>query len=161
VRPGISLADSQSCSDLYRHGELRLGELIYFGCQIVHAFRISGKAISPFFSTPARLYPAMGCSTTTRDISSTPCSFKDALIKSTKAVVTTVTVGIPFFSKFSWSTTSHEVQIPQSAWLAMTRSGLRWAISAAICSLISPFLEITAVLESTFHISTTFTLRIR
>ncbi len=45
----------------------------------------------------------MGCSTTTKDISSTPCYFKDAIVKSTKAVVTTVTVGILFFSKFGWS----------------------------------------------------------
>lgn len=37
-------------------------------------------------------------------------------------LVATVTVGIPSCSTLDWSTTSHEVQEPQSHWAAMTRS---------------------------------------
>jgi hypothetical protein len=46
--------------------------------------------------------------------------------KERKALVTTVTVGIPSFSISDWSTTSHEVQEPQSPWAPITRSGF-WA----------------------------------
>ena len=41
------------------------------------------------------------------------------------ASVAMVTVGMPLLSRLSWSTTSHEVQLPQSHWEPMTRSGLR------------------------------------
>jgi hypothetical protein len=43
---------------------------------------------------------------------------------SAKAVVVIVIVGTPNFSRLSWSTTSHEVQAPQSAWDAITKAGL-------------------------------------
>ena len=38
-----------------------------------------------------------------------------AFASSAKAVVVMVTVGMPDFSMFRWSTTSHVVQLPQSA----------------------------------------------
>jgi len=49
-----------------------------------------------------------------------------------KAVVVMVMVGIPNFSTLDWSTTSHEVQDPQSAWEPITRSAFRPLITLAI-----------------------------
>jgi hypothetical protein len=112
------------------------------GCHLVAALMISGKAASAFFRIPSRLCPAIGCSTMTRAISGTPWSLTSFWIVSAKAEVAMVTVGIPFFSRFSWSTTSQEVQAPQSAGAAITRSGLSLAILPATSSLISPFFEI-------------------
>jgi hypothetical protein len=49
-----------------------------------------------------------------------------------KALVVTVTVGIPSFSTLDWSTTSHEVQDPQSAWEPITRSAFSPLMTLAI-----------------------------
>ena len=51
-----------------------------------------------------------------------------------KGSVTMVTVGMPDFSRLDWSTTSHEVQLPQSHWEAMTRSGFTEATALAMRS---------------------------
>jgi len=51
--------------------------------------------------------------------------------KERNSVVVIVMVGIPNFSTSDWSTTSHEVQDPQSACEAMTISALRSAITFA------------------------------
>jgi hypothetical protein len=85
------------------------------GCHLVAAFMTSGYTLSIFFRMPSRLCPAIGCSTTTRDNSGTLCSLSTPFNVSAKWVVVIVTVGTPIFSRLSWSTTSHEVQIPQSA----------------------------------------------
>jgi len=52
--------------------------------------------------------------------------------KERNALVATVTVGTPNFSASDWSTTSHEVQEPQSAWEPMTMSALRSLMTLAI-----------------------------
>jgi hypothetical protein len=57
--------------------------------------------------------------------------------KEANSVVAMVTVGMPNLSNSSWSTTSHDVQAPQSAWEAMTRSGLKLANFCANLLLLS------------------------
>jgi hypothetical protein len=74
--------------------------------------------------------PPRGCSTTTKLIV-VPELFNEAsLARETKSVVAIVTVGIPAFSNFSWSTTSCAVQDPQSAWDEIIKSGFKAAILA-------------------------------
>jgi len=85
--------------------------------------RISGKGIIP-----------IGWGTSTKAISARPILSMVLRARERNALVATVTVGMPAFSTSDWSTTSHEVQDPQSAWEAMTISALRplmtWAIRA-------------------------------
>ena len=59
--------------------------------------------------------------------------------RSSKGSVNTVKVGIPSLSKFSWSTTNHVVQPPQSPWDATHISGLNFDKLAAISLLASLF----------------------
>ncbi len=66
---------------------------------------------------------AMGWGISTKAMSGRPTLFIVLCPRAIKALVTTVTVGMPSFSISDWSTTSHEVQDPQSPWAPMTRSG--------------------------------------
>ena len=78
----------------------------------------------------------MGCGTTTKQ-GSAPSPNAVSRANETNSVVVIVTVGMPNLSNSSWSTTSHEVQAPQSAWEAMTRSGLKLANFSANLLLLS------------------------
>ena len=81
----------------------------------------------------------MGWGTGTKDISATPWLRAVSLARGKNSVVAMVTVGIPNFSTLSWSTTSHEVQLPQSHWEPMMMSGFRAANVWANCLLLSGF----------------------
>ena len=74
----------------------------------------------------------MGWGTSTKAISARPMLSMVLRASERKALVATVTVGIPAFSASDWSTTSHEVQDPQSAWEPMTRSALRSLMTLAM-----------------------------
>ena len=63
-----------------------------------------------------------------------------------------VTVGMPDFSRLHWSTTSHEVQLPQSPWAAITRSGFRETMDLAIRSDSGADPEMPTVLGSFWYI---------
>ncbi len=96
-----------------------------FGCHSCAAFNASGKTDCTFCCIPWKLRPPMGCGTTRRAVSDIPCCFKRSLNCSSNTEVTIVTVGMPFFSTVSWSTTSDEIQRPQpkSACAAITSAG--------------------------------------
>ena len=74
----------------------------------------------------------MGWGTSTNAMSARPMLSMVLLARERKAVVATVTVGIPSFSTSDWSTTSHEVQDPQSAWEPITMSALRSLMTLAM-----------------------------
>jgi hypothetical protein len=97
------------------------GSYVLAGCHSCVAFGTSGNTDCTFLSIPCRLRLPIGCCTTTRAISATPCSSTKTLNFSSNGEVTMVIVGMPFFSILSWSTTSREVQFPQSesAWAAI------------------------------------------
>ena len=76
----------------------------------------------------------MGCGTVTKHMSVSPWLFCVPRARVTNWSVTIVTVGTPIFSRLHWSTTSHEVQLPQSHWEAMTRSGFTEATALAMRS---------------------------
>ena len=79
----------------------------------------------------------MGCGTSTKEASWNPSALAVAFARPINPEVTTVTVGMPSLSTLSWSTTSHEVQAPQSPCAPNTRSGFSPANSPAIFLLVS------------------------
>jgi hypothetical protein len=73
-----------------------------------------GKAVSAFFLISSKEIMPMGCGTIIKLISAAPFPNAVSLAREMNSEVAIVTVGKPILSRLSWSTTSHEVQAPQS-----------------------------------------------
>ena len=102
------------------------------GVQAVAAFTMSSNAASTLALTSSLEIMRRGCGTVTKHMSVRPWLFWVPRERVRKGSVTMVTVGMPDFSRLDWSTTSHEVQLPQSACEAMTMSGLTLATAFTI-----------------------------
>jgi hypothetical protein len=107
------------------------------GFHSVAAFNISGNRFSAFFLISIGDIIPIGCDTITKQASAAPWLRAVSFANPMNSVVAMVIVGMPNFSRLSWSTTSHEVQEPQSACEPMTRSGLKAAIFFANSLLLS------------------------